>query len=286
MLQASTIQLLRFKFSFFLMPVFWFAFSQVKSIHLANSILLFIILHLLLYPASNGYNSFMDKDTQSIGGIKNPLPATTQLFYVTLIMDIAALLLSFVISWYMAMGILSFILASRAYSYRGIRLKKYAVISFFITMLFQGALVFFLTYHGSNSLKALNAPFLALLSSSLLVGSFYPLTQIYQHKQDEADGVITLSKKLGYTGTFIFSGIIFVAAMSSLALYFYTIQQQLYFTLFSLIMLPTLFYYFWWFAKVIKNNAYANFVNTMKMNIIASICTNAGFITILIIEKF
>lgn len=70
MLKSSTIQLLRFHFSFFLMPVFWLSLSQVKNIHTGNTIFVFIILHLLVYPASNGYNSYMDKDTSSIGGIK------------------------------------------------------------------------------------------------------------------------------------------------------------------------------------------------------------------------
>jgi 1,4-dihydroxy-2-naphthoate octaprenyltransferase len=63
MLKQSTIQLLRFPFSFFLMPVFWFAFLFVKTIHWENVLQLFIIIHVLLYPASNAYNSYMDRDT-------------------------------------------------------------------------------------------------------------------------------------------------------------------------------------------------------------------------------
>ena len=58
----------------------------------------FIILHLLVYPASNGYNSYMDRDTGSIGGFKNPFQPTRQLFYVTIAMDIVAIVLSFYIT--------------------------------------------------------------------------------------------------------------------------------------------------------------------------------------------
>src|SRR6186997_1619460 len=128
MIRASTIQLLRFHFSFFLMPVFWFALSQVVQVETKDAILIFIILHFFVYPASNGYNSYMDRDTGSIGGVEKPLQPTKQLFYVSVILDMDAIALSFLITPIFAIGICSYILASRAYSYRKIRLKKYPVI--------------------------------------------------------------------------------------------------------------------------------------------------------------
>src|ERR1017187_6704314 len=100
MLKKSTIQLLRFHFSFFLMPVYWFGLSQVVYKNWPRAILVFIILHALVYPASNGYNSYMDRDETSIGGLKNPSLPTKQLFYATVIMDVAAILLSAFISIY------------------------------------------------------------------------------------------------------------------------------------------------------------------------------------------
>ena len=88
MLQKSTIQLLRFHFSFFLMPVYWFALSQVPAISWPRALLVFLILHLLVYPASNGYNSYMDRDETAIGGLEKPMQPTRQLFYTTVFMDI------------------------------------------------------------------------------------------------------------------------------------------------------------------------------------------------------
>ena len=126
-LRPSTLQLLRFHFSFFLMPVFWFALSQLVYINGFHAIMVFAILHLLVYPASNGYNSYMDRDTESIGGVKKPLQPTRQLLYVTILLDGLAILLGIFISLYFAAGILAYILASKAYSYRGIRLKQYPV---------------------------------------------------------------------------------------------------------------------------------------------------------------
>src|ERR1700684_1733623 len=74
MIRRSTIQLLRFHFSFFLMPVYWFALSQVVNPDIKRALLIFIILHILIYPSSNGFNSYMDRDEGSIGGLKSPLP--------------------------------------------------------------------------------------------------------------------------------------------------------------------------------------------------------------------
>ncbi|HSV09988.1 MAG TPA: UbiA family prenyltransferase, partial [Hanamia sp.] len=166
----STLQLLRFHFSFFLMPVYWFALSQVKNINWPHAVLVFVILHLLVYPASNGYNSYMDRDTSSVGGIKKPMQPTKQLFFVTIILDIVAIALGFFISVIFATGIFFYILASRAYSYRNIRLKKYPIIGYLIVIIFQGAVTFFLVFHGTSSNHTLQIPVLAMIASALLIG--------------------------------------------------------------------------------------------------------------------
>jgi 1,4-dihydroxy-2-naphthoate octaprenyltransferase len=204
------------------MPVYWFAFSQVVDKNWTRAILIFFILHFLVYPASNGYNSYMDRDETSIGGLKYPALPTEQLFMVTLFMDLLALTVSLFVSRYFTLGILAYILASRAYSYRKMRLKKYPVIGYLTVVLFQGALSFFLVYYGSYSGQSLHVPVSAMIASSLLVGGFYPLTQVYQHQADLKDGVKTLSYLLGYRGTFIFSAIIYGFAFLSLAYYFLT----------------------------------------------------------------
>ena len=61
-----------------------------------------------------------------------------------------------------------------------------------------------------------NVPVIAMIAASLLIGGFYPLTQIYQHEDDLEDGVKTISYKLGYKGTFIFTGIVYVLAFTML----------------------------------------------------------------------
>ncbi|MEJ7586495.1 MAG: UbiA family prenyltransferase [Ferruginibacter sp.] len=285
MLLRSTLQLLRFHFSFFLMPVYWFALSQADVIEVADALLIFVILHLLVYPASNGYNSYMDRDTASIGGIKEPMQPTRQLFYTSILMDVAGVLLGCLISKWFVLGTVLYILASRAYSYRGIRLKKYPIAGYLTVIIFQGAVTFFLVMHGSTADKTLMVPPAGMLAASLLIGGFYPLTQIYQHLQDKEDGVTTLSMVLGYRGTFIFTGIVYLFAVAALAYQLIGSGQQNSFFLIQIFFLPVLVYFVWWFKKVAVNISGANFVYTMRMNLLASICTNAAFIVLFLIEK-
>jgi len=268
------------------MPVYWFALSQTPDINVPHAIFIFCMLHLLVYPASNGYNSYMDRDTGSIGGIKNPQQPTKQLFYITVMLDALAILLSYFISLYFLLGLVAYILASRAYSYRGIRLKKYPVTGYLTVVIFQGGLTFFLVMHGSSIEKTIDVPVIGMLTASLLIGGFYPLTQIYQHKQDREDGVISISSMLGYNGTFIFTAIVYFFAMCCLGIYLVSNSQQSNFFIIQIFFLPILVYFFWWFKKVHTNSEAANFKNTMRMNMLASFCSNCAFITLLILEKY
>jgi len=281
-LHRSTIQLLRFHFSFFLLPVYLFALSQAGNINWTNAILIFIILHLLVYPSSNGYNSYMDRDGTSIGGLKNPLQPTRQLFHISVIMDLVALITSLFISPYFALGILLYISASRVYSFRGIRLKKYPVIGFLTVFIFQGALIFFITYHGVHSGKTLFVPWLPCIISSLLIGALYPLTQIYQHKEDEMDGVTTISMLLGKRGSFVFSMTLFLTA--SLLMFILFREELNYFYLFLLLLMPVVLFFLYWMRKVWQDESAADFMYSLRMNILSTFCTAAFFSTLIILK--
>jgi|SRR5450432_618005 len=284
-MQKSTIQLLRFHFSFFLLPVYLFALSRVPYTNWWRALLIFFILHLLVYPASNGYNSYMDRDETSIGGIEKPMAPTLELYVVTLLMDAAAVGLSFIISYWFALGIFLYILASRAYSYRGIRLKKYPFIGYLTVVLFQGAVTFWLVFYGCHQpIEPINfeIPVSAMIASSLLIGGFYPLTQVYQHQADAKDGVKSISSRLGYRGTFIFTAIVYSFAFIVLAYHFFSQLDEYKFFALATCMLPILVYFFIWARKVWKDVSAASFSNTMRMNIIASVCTNLGFLILVI----
>jgi 1,4-dihydroxy-2-naphthoate polyprenyltransferase len=264
--------------------VYLFALSQLPVINWKNALFVFLILHLLVYPSSNGYNSYMDRDESPIGGLKKPLQPTRQLFYTTVLMDTIALVLSFFISSIFALGILLYILASRAYSYRRIRLKRFPVTGFLTVFIFQGALIFFISYHAADPQKTLQIPVLPCFISSLLIGALYPLTQIYQHEEDKKDGVISISYLLGKRGTFLFSMILFLSATFLIYLRFKLQDELNYFYWYLLILFPVVLFFLYWMMKVWRNGAAASFRNSFWMNVLSTICTTIFFLILIAVK--
>ena len=284
MLKRSTIQLLRFPFSYFLMPIYWFALSFVDNIDWLKAIIIFFILHVLVYPSSNGYNSYMDRDESSIGGIENPLKPTKELFTVSILLDIMAIAASFFISPLFVLCIFIYILFSRLYSYRGIRLKQYAILGYLTVVLVQGSLTFFMVNYGADKTLLVRTWWLPLVASAFLIGGFYPITQIYQHDDDKKDGVNSISLWLGKKGTFIFCALVYGFAMMLLWWQYQILQQQKPFIVLSIFFLPVVVYFVHWFIQVLKDETKADFKHTMQMNWLASTCTNMAFFTILLIK--
>ena len=269
------------------MPVFFFALSQVQEIDWGKAIICFLVLHLFIYPASNGYNSYMDQDESSIGGLEHPPKPTKQLFYASILFDIVGLSLSLLLGFYFFISVLAYMLASRAYSYKGTRIKKYPIPGFLIVVFFQGAFTFWMVYSGVGKVAVeLNGTIILVLGACLfLISGVYPLTQVYQHEADKAAGDITISYKLGINGTFIFCGLMFAVADGLLYLYFSAIQKTGHCILFQAFLFPVVIFFIQWFLKVRKNAAQASFKNTMRMNFIAATCMNLFFITLLILNN-
>lgn len=286
MLKKSTIQLLRFPFSLFLAPVYFFALSQVPDIHWPSALLVFFILHGLVYPASNGYNSYMDRDETPVGGLAKPMQPEKELFYVTLVMDAMAIGLGLIISPVFCCCVFAYILASRTYSYRGIRLKRFPLVGYLTVILFQGGLTFFMVYHGTGRSHSLSPSPYPLLAACLLIGGFYPLTQIYQHEADRKDGVRTISAWLGYRGTFVFCGVVYTAAMAVLGYYLWSLDRMRDFFILATLLMPVALYFITWARKVWKDSTAANFNNTMRMNVVASLCTSIAFLFLLMLRYF
>ena len=283
MLKKSNWLHLRIPFSYFLLPVYLFAISVGPNLSESGLLWIFIILHLFLYPASNGYNSYFDKDEKSIGGLKNPPPVNKGLFYLSFLFDTLALVLAYVfVNWTFLLMILVYSLVSRAYSHTSIRLKKYAWLSWLIAGFFQGAWVVWAVYLGLNDFPFTNVfkphvLYPALLASAILWGS-YPMTQVYQHEEDAKRGDRTLSLVLGIKGTFVFTMLCFAVASGLFYWYFTEFSQARYGLIFLAAMGPVVLFFSWWFLKVLKDESAANFANTMRLNWISATCLGGFYL--------
>ncbi|MDO9000845.1 MAG: UbiA family prenyltransferase [Bacteroidota bacterium] len=280
----DTIKLLRFPFSVFLLPISLFSFFYIQPDFNYQLILVLIIWHLLVFPSSNGYNSYNDMDDGPIGGLAAPPKPTGLLLQMSNLFDVTAVLLSFIVNASFAFFVVLYILASRLYSYRKIRLKKFPIVGFLIVFIFQGAWVFFANFFALSSVTLLSnkSVIFSAIASSFFIGTVYPITQIYQHQADKNDGVKTLSMMLGKRGTFIFSGLMFSIATLFVYLSFSSPVMINNFLLYIVIMLPATLFFLIWMVKSFKSERHINFKNTMIMLVLSSVLNNIYFILLLL----
>ena len=274
---------LRIHFSFFLLPIFLFCLAISPNFNGPRVLWVFIILHLLIYPASNGYNSYFDKDEKSIGGLKNPPPVRKGLYFLSLLLDLLAIISAYIkINTTFAVMVLIYGLISKAYSHPSIRLKKHGWTSWIITGLFQGLFTFIACYIGINDFDISNAArnevIVPGILTSLMLWANYPLTQVYQHEEDIRRGDVTLSSKLGITGTFYFAASVFTLAMGGFLFYLKFTFGEKYALVFLLALLPILLYFFYWFLLIMKSEKNADYSHTMRLNYISGACLNTFFV--------
>ncbi|GAB4232723.1 MAG: hypothetical protein Tsb0034_05590 [Ekhidna sp.] len=250
--------------------------------NIENSILCFFILHFLIYPASNGYNSYFDKDEMSIGGLKNPPKVSGELYWVALILDGVALILSLNISYVFALMVLVYGAISKAYSHPKIRLKKYPILGWLAAGIFQGYFTYLMTIIAIANLPwktiwelKYQAP--GFLATLLLLGS-YPMTQVYQHEEDGKRGDFTISRMLGIKGTFHFTAVVFGMAGMGFALYFNRFFSWDTASLFLLFLTPVLVYFSFWYLRMRKHPKQVDYTSTMRLNLISSVMLNAFFL--------
>lgn len=288
-MRRSTLLHLRIPFSFFLLPVFLFACATAQVSPASGSVIAaFLAWHLFVYPASNGYNSYFDKDEGSIGGLEKPPPVSRELYFVALLFDAAGITLGAFVSSDFALVLFVCGLASKAYSHPNIRLKKYPFVSLLVVGFFQGFFVFIGTVQavtGKSWNEVLTAQYLlpAALSSLMLFGS-YPMTQIYQHKEDSRRGDRTLSLILGVRGTFIHTIAVFGFAVIGFMLYLRRYFSPAWAAGFLAALAPVLLFFLWWMRQAFISPRYADFKNTMRLNLLSAVCLN-GFYLLLWLAK-
>ena len=276
MITRSTLLHLRIPFSIFLLPVYLFSLSLsiVNKPSFINVLLSFFIIHFLLYPASNGYNSYFDKDEGSIGGIENPPQVMKDLYYSALILDLIAIFMGLLISIEFAIMLLVYGIISKAYSHPLIRLKKFPYISWLVVGLFQGLFSFVMSWIALNGagfeVFSDNTVMIPGLLTSLMLWGSYPMTQIYQHDEDSARGDITISLKLGVLGTFHFTALAFTVAVIAFVLYFTRTINLGIATTYVILLTPVLLYFSSWYFQVRKDQNLADFKHTMRLNLISS----------------
>lgn len=294
MIKKATLIHLRLPFSFFLMPFFLFGISQTHNVDAVQMVLAFIIIHVFHNGASNAFNSYFDKDEGSIGGLENPPPIDQEVYWISLVFDLIAIVLACWVNLTFAVMVFLIGLASKAYSHPLIRFKKYAIVGLLIVAFFQGAWTYLMAIvAGVTNVGAENLLPLHLLPQHLYAGGIcslmllgsYPMTQIYQHEEDAKRGDHTFSLRLGIRGTFVWTMSIFSLATALFVWYFIHYESTVVAVIYLIVMFPVVVYFLNWMYRTWKDEKNADYKSTMRLNLLSSCCFNLFFIGLIIYKS-
>lgn len=256
---------LRMPFSIYLLPVCLFALTLPPGITTWWRVLwVLFVIHVLVYPAANTFNSYYDKDEGSVNGLESPPPVDKTLFWVSMGLEALSLVAAVFINLQFVAFIVVYGLFMKAYSHPAIRIKKRPVASWLLISLFQGGFVFLMTYMIVHELSFWELFVtsgqiglgLGTLISTLNILALYPVTQVYQHAEDASRGDLTISRLLGVRGTFV-NAWVCLLAVGVCFLVFY--QGTWPFWLMLSLLVPAIVYLAVLTYRVWQNPAAANF---------------------------
>ena len=274
MITRSSILHVRLPFSYLLLPIYLMALLTADSFDHAKAWAVFFVLHFLLYPAANGFNSFYDRDEESIGALKRPPTVTNDLLWFSLALDTAALIIAACVGWRFVAGCLIYSLAAKAYSWDKIRIKRFPFLGWLFAGCGQGTLTLLVVLSSvqgfSHSAFAAPRVLLPAAVASLFSLGMLPLMQVYQHREDSKRGCETISLRLGVRGTFYLS--FFFMATAALVYYLYLCSHlgKGPALLFLACNIPAAVYFVGWFLAVRKDETSADFSHAMRMCIVAA----------------
>lgn len=284
----STLIHLRLPFSFFLLPIFLFAVLASPGADPGRAWLAFAIIHFVVYPASHAFNTWYDRDEGAVGGIAVPPPVHGSLLWAAWVLDALALGLSLLLGPVFFVGMVLYTLGSKLYSWKVTRLKKRPVAGWLGVGLVQGALTWVSVVQSLGPGRAWTDPLLltGALTAALFLWGVYPLTQVYQHDEDERHGDLTISRLVGIRGTFVLSAVFLTLAVASFVAHFALGPGWTAVLWFLGLQAPTLVYFLAWAARTWRDPARASFRAAMGMNLLASGLMNLFFLLSLLLFRF
>lgn len=212
-LVADYVTHLRLPFQFLLSPIFLWGVLLAGGALDARVLVAYIALHIFLYAGGTALNSHYDRDEGPIGGLEQPPPVPSHLLLFSLVWQFSGFLLTLTVNWSVAAIYFIMFCLSIAYSHTQIRFKGNPFLASVTIMLGQGILPFYAGWATARGdlYSALNIHgFIAALSATLIIGGFYPLTQLYQLEADARRGDMTVARFLGVDGSFRFAIILII----------------------------------------------------------------------------
>lgn len=189
---------------------FWLGGYLSGPIHWTGFLLQFASVHLLLFGGATAYNSYWDKDTGPVGGLKHPPPMQRWMLYASLALQYIGLIIAIEAGWlflcFYALSMFFFWLYSNP-RYRWKAGPARGLIAIGVSTGFNSVILGFLAADGEGGEGMIIC--VAALGVSLIVLSLYPVSQLFQVDEDRLRGDQTFALRYGIGGVIRFFQIAF-----------------------------------------------------------------------------
>lgn len=160
----------------------------------------FLNIHVLLFGGVTVYNSYWDKDTGPIGGLRAPPPLAPWTLPASWVLQALGLLLCYRISVVASLAYVVAVIFFWMYSRPGIRWKGRPWLSLLAIGISTGVCGFLLGYLHDGRSAIPPAPLAASLGVACLIVSLFPMSQVYQVEEDAGRRDLTFAAKYGLSG--------------------------------------------------------------------------------------
>ncbi|MGM0545228.1 MAG: UbiA family prenyltransferase [Bacteroidota bacterium] len=173
----------------------------------------FLNVHLLLYGGATAFNSYWDKDEGPIGGLKNPPKMSDWMWVASLLLQSIGLLLamgqggSFTVIYGISM------IFFWLYSTPLARWKSHPIKSLVAIGVSTGLNSVLLGYLAAGNSFLPLWIFVAAVGAMFMLLALYPISQIYQIREDRRRGDQTFAVRYGRKGVIRFFGLSFVCGL-------------------------------------------------------------------------
>jgi len=228
-----------------------------------------------MYGGANSLNSFYDKDDGPIGGLAEPPPVDNTTFYLSWAIQLIGFLLSFngprAFTWWFLAGMIM----SVCYSHPRIRLKGSPIGSVVVVSFMQGFGAYCAGWiaGGRPVIHMLNTKgILGAVGVQAMTIGLYPLTQVYQYKDDIKHKDNTLAVALGIERSFQFSIFFVLLAGFFLSWMTYSFYSKFQAAVLIAYILSMAYVINLWGKGFDVNNVKYNFAILHRINTVNAIC--------------
>lgn len=178
----------------------------------------FANVHLMLFGGATAFNSWYDRDTGPVGGLRNPPKMQPWMLPASWVLQVAGAVIAMLAGWLFFLIYLLSMLFFWLYSAPGARWKGHPLRSLAAIGISTGTGSFLMGFTAAGHEFIALHVIAASLGVAMVILSLYPVSQIYQIEDDMIRGDKTFSIRYGLAGVRLFFAGTFFPGLLILAL--------------------------------------------------------------------